>query len=428
MLKHLKERNTAMTNGIYSILSSKSHNPHYLNRYVAFIEACAQKNVGYEGITESHHILPKANDMFPEYECFETHPWNKIRLTPRQHFIAHWILWKALGGSQSYAFHCFITQVDCGNNHRQNLRVTSKVYEELKKQSSAFVSEQAIGKAAYIDKEGNRFRCRTDDPRVLSGELVSTTKGRKYKPRTEEQRLRTSKAALERNRLKKNQPSVSFYRGIEKIMVIKHSEDYYRYLNDSEWSTKCTPERKSLIASETNKNRKSVKWSEESRKSFSMRRRGKKTKKVHVIKTTLIMRNKRGWIPGNGVYDILVYDRQTDSFLKIDQLYFESDKHIKVSVRKSGKSKKAVNLETKETLVINPDLPRLPEGFVWLSDYQIVTVLNIVDRTFVEMMKYEIDEKIHIQIVAHNNNRAKIIDNEGKPRYVPKEIKELYFS
>jgi uncharacterized protein Usg len=78
--------------------------------------------------------------------------------------------------------------------------------------------------------------------------------------------------------------------------------------------------------------------------------------------------------------------------------------------------------------VINPDLPRLPEGFVWLSDYQIVTVLNTVDRTFVEMRKYEIDEKIHIQIFAHNNNRAEIIDNEGKPRYVPKDIKELYFS
>lgn len=83
-----------MTNGIYKILSSKPHNPHYLNRYITFIEQCQQKNIVYDGPTEQHHICPKASDMFPAYKDFRLHPWNKVDLTPRQHFIAHLIIWK----------------------------------------------------------------------------------------------------------------------------------------------------------------------------------------------------------------------------------------------------------------------------------------------------------------------------------------------
>ena len=49
---------------IYSILASKPHNPHYLNRYITFITECQLKNLNYNGYTEKHHICPKAKDMF----------------------------------------------------------------------------------------------------------------------------------------------------------------------------------------------------------------------------------------------------------------------------------------------------------------------------------------------------------------------------
>ena len=88
---------------IYRILFTKTHNLHYLKRYIKFIEHCKTLQP-HDEKCEQHHILPKSKDMFPEYSSFRLHPWNKIQLTLRQHFIAHLLLWKAFGGRQAQAF------------------------------------------------------------------------------------------------------------------------------------------------------------------------------------------------------------------------------------------------------------------------------------------------------------------------------------
>ena len=88
---------------IYNLLSSKPHNPHYLKRYYAFIESCRQTTSN--PVVEKHHICPKAKDLFPEFSSFAKNPWNLISLSPRQHFIAHLLLWKTFGGRQTHAFH-----------------------------------------------------------------------------------------------------------------------------------------------------------------------------------------------------------------------------------------------------------------------------------------------------------------------------------
>ena len=111
---------------IYSILASKPHNPHYLNRYITFIQNCQQKNVLYEGYAEKHHICPKAKDMFPEYKNFKENPWNCVRLTPRQHLIAHMILYRAYKSLQSplYALNRMINS--------NNTKINTKLYEKFK--------------------------------------------------------------------------------------------------------------------------------------------------------------------------------------------------------------------------------------------------------------------------------------------------------
>ena len=126
---------------IYAILASKPHNKHQLDRYFKFILACSQANslktkeeLGY---TEKHHICPKAKDLFPEYASFKYFPWNKVILTGRQHFIAHWMLWKAYGGSQTNAF-WFLSQFESFNAKTYNL-----VREDVKKkQTGRFVSQE----------------------------------------------------------------------------------------------------------------------------------------------------------------------------------------------------------------------------------------------------------------------------------------------
>ena len=103
---------------IYNLLITKKHNPHYLTRYWKFITYCARTEDS-ESKKFNHHILPKAKDLFPEYKSFKVYPWNKIVLTARQHFLAHWMLWKAYGGSQTKAFRFM-------NKNTKNL--TSKVH------------------------------------------------------------------------------------------------------------------------------------------------------------------------------------------------------------------------------------------------------------------------------------------------------------
>lgn len=107
ILSLIKETNMSSID-IYSILSSKPHNPHYLKRYYKFILWCQQINSTKTkeelGKISKHHICPKAKDLFPEYESFKKFSWNKAILTGRQHFIAHHILWKTYFGSQIDAF------------------------------------------------------------------------------------------------------------------------------------------------------------------------------------------------------------------------------------------------------------------------------------------------------------------------------------
>lgn len=179
---------------ILSILQSKPHNSHYLNRYYKFIQLCQEKNATID--VEAHHICPKAKDLFPEYTDGSVYTWNIVNLTYRQHLLAHWMLWKAYQGSQVYAFVGMCQQ----KSKRGNVRLkSSRAYEAAKKQANKMLKHQNKGFAIYIGKNGEKVRCKTDDPRVLSGELTSSSKGRKYAKRDQASRDRTSAALTGKN-------------------------------------------------------------------------------------------------------------------------------------------------------------------------------------------------------------------------------------
>ncbi len=100
------------------ILPTKPHNVHYLKRYILFIRSCQGQNEG-----EKHHICPKSLDLFPEYKSFIKHPWNKVLLTLRQHFVAHFMLAKAFGGKQELAFKLMCNRAG---------RTTSRYYSHIR--------------------------------------------------------------------------------------------------------------------------------------------------------------------------------------------------------------------------------------------------------------------------------------------------------
>lgn len=116
-----------MLNTLLEILSEYPHNPLYLNRYIKFIINCKKFNIISSGIYEKHHICMKS--MFPEFASFTEFPWNCVQLTPRQHYIAHLLLWKTYRNRQaSFAFHIMIHGNPSGTRYNN---VTSRMYETL---------------------------------------------------------------------------------------------------------------------------------------------------------------------------------------------------------------------------------------------------------------------------------------------------------
>jgi hypothetical protein len=174
------------------ILITKPHNSHFLMRYVKFIEYCNKQNIDKTVKLVNHHICPKASDLFPKYANLSKYPWNRARLSDRQHYIAHYMLWKAFQGSQTNAFHAM-------NNKGTYRKLSSKLYETLKEEAYLRNSTLNKGYAVYIDSTGNKVRCKNTDPMVLSKELVSTTKGRFFTPRTVESRLKTGASLTGKN-------------------------------------------------------------------------------------------------------------------------------------------------------------------------------------------------------------------------------------
>lgn len=105
---------------------SKCSSEHYAKRYLSFISKFS--NTG--GLVR-HHILPRGE--WDEFACFKENPWNEAKLTHRQHFVAHWLLHKAIGLSQTYAFWAMI------NKDKQH--TTSRTYSLAMEAFSKAISE-----------------------------------------------------------------------------------------------------------------------------------------------------------------------------------------------------------------------------------------------------------------------------------------------
>jgi hypothetical protein len=111
-----------------------------LNRYIKFIENCKIKNVNYFDYTEKHHICPKAKDMFPEYKSLTKNKWNKVDLTPRQHIIAHTMLYYAYNDSYSPKIALFRMI------HANGVKINSRIYEAFRKAHSLSISKRYKGR------------------------------------------------------------------------------------------------------------------------------------------------------------------------------------------------------------------------------------------------------------------------------------------
>lgn len=97
-------------------------NQHYLARYLKFVLS-RDKRVKRFGL-ESHHILIKS--IFPQYDSASKHPTNRSMLTPREHLIAHRILFKAAKFDKRIA----AAWVALANTNQS--KMTSREFEEAR--------------------------------------------------------------------------------------------------------------------------------------------------------------------------------------------------------------------------------------------------------------------------------------------------------
>ena len=99
----------------------------YKKHYDLLIESRKNRSISDGEYYEKHHIIPKSMGGGNE-------PNNLIYLTAREHFIAHWLLWR-IHKNEKMAF-AFYALTHMGQN--QTIK-SSRVYEECKLARRQFV-------------------------------------------------------------------------------------------------------------------------------------------------------------------------------------------------------------------------------------------------------------------------------------------------
>lgn len=86
------------------------------------------------GYVENHHIIPKSLGGTDTKD-------NLVKLSARQHFIAHWMLWKTYDNKPMHDAFWLMCNMKSGNQERY-YKINSNVYANLKQKRSVLVSEQ----------------------------------------------------------------------------------------------------------------------------------------------------------------------------------------------------------------------------------------------------------------------------------------------
>ena len=96
----------------------------HLKRYLKFVSSFKENELQDNIYCENHHILPKK--VYPEYKKDK---WNIVRLPYRAHYLAHYMLAKAIGGNMWFAFNSM------NNKNKSKLNKLSSILYKLGKEN-----------------------------------------------------------------------------------------------------------------------------------------------------------------------------------------------------------------------------------------------------------------------------------------------------
>jgi hypothetical protein len=143
----------------------------YLKHYSKLVTRAKTRNLE-EGIyCEKHHIVPKSEGGLDTEE-------NIVKLTAREHFLAHWLLYRIDPENSSRAYSFWRMCRGRGKVVPENwIVVSSRVYEEARLAHSKAISKQLKGRkktAEHITKvaEANKGKKRTQEAKTKMSEAA----------------------------------------------------------------------------------------------------------------------------------------------------------------------------------------------------------------------------------------------------------------
>lgn len=154
----------------------------HLIRYKRFIWSRLFREFPKGVPVEKHHIVPVSFGMQRNYS---RQPWNIIRLTPREHFLAHLMLYKAFGNEMTYAF----WMLAHFKQRNKSQRLSSKQYELLRIEHCKLISASMKGR--YIGR-----KLSNETKQKISKALAGRVTYVRVAPMSQDQRRALSKALL----------------------------------------------------------------------------------------------------------------------------------------------------------------------------------------------------------------------------------------
>ncbi len=115
----------------------------YKKHYELLISSRKDRKIIKGEYYETHHIVPKSMGGSNDVN-------NLIKLTAKEHFIAHWLLWRIYKNKEmAFAFHLLV------HNNKNHTITSSRVYEECKLARRPFIIEnnQKYHKGKELSKE-----------------------------------------------------------------------------------------------------------------------------------------------------------------------------------------------------------------------------------------------------------------------------------
>ena len=200
-------------------------NMNYRRHYELLIKKAQKRGIDRNIYTENHHILPKSEGGADEKS-------NLVRLYPREHFIAHWLLYRENPTvARAYAFN----MMSCDRNN--TYRASSRAYAEGVEAAAIACSENQKGRIG-INRDGRVKYVYSYELDIFfergwsrGGLQSEKTKGRFWSNNGEEQVLSTTlKEGWKKGRIKEG--ATTGRKAISKEGVVKFVN------NPEEWIIK----------------------------------------------------------------------------------------------------------------------------------------------------------------------------------------------